>query len=271
MQTTTQFPLWPGGAPGSEGWDQVEGDAVLASGLPVVRNVVQPSLTVYRPDPALSNGTAVVVCPGGAWHFLAIEHEGVQVAEWLNARGITACVLRYRLVRTGNDIDAELAEHMRDWSQMTATMEVLNPLILADAQQALRLVRQNAAEWGVSPDRIGIMGFSAGGALTSMLALEHTPDCRPDFAAPIYAAVFEDVTAPPDAPPLFLLCANDDDMATSASLKLYSAWKAAARPVEMHIYACGGHGFGMRKNGLPSDTWIERFTDWLQGLGMLEK
>jgi acetyl esterase/lipase len=130
-------------------------------------------------------------------------------------------------------------------------------------------VRQRAAEWGVDPKRIGLMGFSAGGAVTVQVALNFTPDCRPDFAAPIYAAVFDEVQAPPDAPPLFLLCAANDEMASRASLILYSAWKLVKRPVEMHIYASGDHGFGMNKQGLPSDTWIERFEDWLKGLGII--
>ncbi len=101
------------------------------------------------------------------------------------------------------------------------------------------------------------------------MALNFAPDCRPDFAAPIYAAVFEEVQAPNDAPPLFLLCTASDEMASRASLILYSAWKAAGRPVEMHIYANGGHGFGMRKLGLPADTWIERFEDWMKGIGIV--
>jgi len=116
-----------------------------------------------------------------------------------------------------------------------------------------------------------MMGFSAGGDLTINAALYNSPDCRPDFAAAIYPAVFEDVVAPPDAPPLFLLCANDDDMATAGSLRLYSAWKEGDRPVEMHIYSKGGHGFGMTHQGLPSDTWIERFGDWLQVQGLFER
>ncbi len=267
MQSTTILPLWPGIAPGSEGWDQVEGEADLANGLHVVRNVVRPSLTLFRPDQP--NGTAVIVCPGGAWHFLAIEHEGVQVAEWLCQRGITAFVLKYRLIRTGENLDAEVAANMADRAKMTALRRAIEPMALADAQQAVRLVRRRASDWGLAPDRIGIMGFSAGGGVTTSVALDYTPDCRPDFAAPIYAAVFEDVLTPTDAPPLFLLCANDDKMATNASLLLYNAWNAAARPVEMHIYTGGGHGFGMKKLGLPSDTWIERFADWLQGLGLL--
>lgn len=154
---------------------------------------------------------------------------------------------------------------------MARLMKALGPLNQADGQQAMRVVRSRAAEWGILPERVGMMGFSAGGAFTANAALYNPPDCRPDFAAPIYPAVFKDVTAPPDAPPLFLLCAYDDDMATAGCLRLYTAWKAVSRPVEMHFYSTGGHGFGMKRRGLPCDTWIERFGDWLGVQGLLER
>jgi acetyl esterase/lipase len=269
METTQHLviPLWPGGAPGSEGWDQIEDEITPFPGMQAVRNVTQPSLTVYPADKP--NGAAVIVAPGGAWHFLAIEHEGRQVAEWLAAHGITAFILKYRLIRTGSDMQKQMETFFSDPAARAAGVAALAPLTLADAQQAVRVVRQRGAEWGVSPDRIGFMGFSAGGAVTTQVALDYTSDCRPDFVAPIYAAVFEEVQAPSDAPPLFLLCAADDEMAVHANMILYPAWRAVQRPVEMHIYATGGHGFGMNKLGLPSDTWIERFTDWMKGIGML--
>lgn len=261
--------LWPEGAPGSEGWTQEEEETILPPSLKVVRNVTQPSLTVFPADPAKANGTAVIICPGGAWHFLSIDMEGTEVARWLAARGVTAFVLRYRLIRTGDNLGAEVGENLNDRAKMAGLMQALHPLNLADGQRAMRLVRERAAEWGIAPDRVGMLGFSAGGAFTANAALYNPPDARPDFAAPIYPAIFADVVAPPDAPPLFLLCANDDDMATAASQFLYTAWKAVHRPVELHIYSTGGHGFGMTHLGLPSDTWIERFADWLQVQGLL--
>ncbi len=269
METTQQsiIPLWPEGAPGSERWDQVEEEMTMSSGLRVVRNVTRPSLTVYpakRP-----NGAAVIVAPGGAWHFLAIEHEGRQVAQALSDHGITAFILKYRLLRTGENIDQELHDFFTRREARQADMDELMPMTRADACQAVRLVRERASEWGIDPHKIGFMGFSAGGGVTVQLALNYTPDSRPDFAAPVYAAVFNEVQAPVDAPPLFLLCAADDDMASRASLILYKAWKSAKRPVEMHIYAGGGHGFGMNRQGLPVDTWTERFYDWLKGSGVL--
>jgi acetyl esterase/lipase len=262
------IPLWPNGAPGSETWDQVEVETVMPEWqMPLVHNVTQPSLTVYPAEKP--NGAAVIVAPGGAFHFLAIEHEGRQVAEWLSARGITTFILKYRVLRTSSEPWNDTNAFMANRASRQAELQALMAMTHADAAQAMRVVRQRAVEWGVDPQKVGIMGFSAGGAVTSQIALNFTPETRPDFAAPIYGAVFEEVVAPADAPPLFLLCAQDDEMASRASLLMYSAWQAAKRPVEMHIYAAGGHGFGMRKTGLTCDTWIERFTDWLKGLRMI--
>jgi acetyl esterase/lipase len=261
------IPLYIGGAPGSETWDQQEEALFMKAldGIRVIRNVTQPTLIVYQPE--VPNGTAMIVCPGGAWHFLAIDLEGTDIARWLNERGITVFILKYRLLRTGDHFEEELWRRMNDRGEMEAAMKPYRPLILADGQQAVRLVRQRAAEWGIDPQRIGMMGFSAGGMLTASVALQHDPASRPDFAAPIYAAPLEDVPAPGDAPPLFLLCAADDDMASGVSMKLYAAWKTASHPVELHIYSRGGHGFGLKKQGLPSDHWMERFAEWLETLG----
>jgi acetyl esterase/lipase len=259
------IPLWPGGAPGSEGWTQQEVvSAWSQGGLRVVRNVTQPTLTAFLPQPGTANGTAVIVCPGGAFHFLAYEHEGIQVAEWLNARGIAAFMLKYRLIPTTDNFAAEVDERLADREKMAGPMLSLAPLILADGQQAVRLVRQRATEWGIRPDRIGIMGFSAGGGVTMAVTLNHDASSRPDFAAPIYAGHFGEITVPADAPPLFLVHADDDPLVpASISTAIYAAWHAAGKPVELHIYARSGHGFGMNKLGLPVDRWIERFEEWL--------
>jgi acetyl esterase/lipase len=263
--------LWLDGAPGSEAWTQTEQESLIPPSLKVVRNVAQPTLTAYFPDAAVANGTAVIVCPGGAWHFLSIDMEGTDVARWLNTRGVTAFVLKYRLLHTGDDFPAVVGEHLSNPNTMAALMKPYTPLVIADGQQAVRLVRARATAWDIAPDRIGIMGFSAGGAVTVNVALQHDAKSRPDFAAPIYSAWWDDAPVPANAPPLFLLCAQNDDMATTNSIRLYSDWKAAGAPVELHIYSKGGHGFGMTKQGLPSDTWIERFGDWLQVQGLLEQ
>lgn len=262
--------LWPGGAPGSEEWTQEEETTFIPPALKVVRNVVQPTVTGYFPDPAAANGTAVIVCPGGAFHFLSIDMEGTDVARWLVARGVAAFVLKYRLIRTGDDFPEVVGKRLNDRQTMDRLMAELRPLNLADGQQAVRTVRERASEWGIAPDRIGMIGFSAGSHVTVSVALEHDAKSRPDFAGAIYGGGRNDVPIPADAPPLFILCADDDAMASPASVRLYSDWRAAGHSAELHIYSKGGHGFGMQVKGLPSDSWIERFGDWLRVQGLLE-
>ena len=260
--------LWPGGAPGSEDWTQKETISAMQSGMKVIRNVTQPTLTAYLPDPAIATGTAMIVCPGGAFHFLAYEHEGIQVAAWLNSRGIAAFMLKYRLITTSDDFEAEVSQRLGNRGEMVEQERIMLPLVRADSQQAVRLVHQRAAEWGIATNRIGIMGFSAGGAVTMEVTLHHDASSRPDFAAPIYAAHFRDIPVPADAPPLFLVHASDDPLIPATiSAAIYEAWNAVGKRVELHIYDRGGHGFGMNKQGLPVDSWIERFGGWLEAQG----
>jgi acetyl esterase/lipase len=238
--------------------------------IALVRNVTQPSITVYLPSPEIATGTAVVICPGGAFHFLAIEHEGTQVAEWFTARGIVACILRYRLIETAVEEQAFLQRFnatMADRQRMRGLIGDIVPLISADGQQAVRLIRKHAATWGVVPDRVGILGFSAGGVVTTCVATQYDAESRPNFAAPIYSAPLEGLVVPADAPPLFMVLAHDDQMAIHASLGLYNAWQASGHSAELHIYAQGGHGFGMRKQNLPADHWIDVFADWMHAQG----
>lgn len=135
-----------------------------------------------------------------------------------------------------------------------------------DGRQAIRIVRNRAAEWGIDPHKIGIMGFSAGGMVTLGPLLQHDAESRPDFAAAIYTP-WADNPVPADAPPLFILVASDDMLTEKGSIQMYSAWKAAKKPTELHIYSKGGHGFGMQKKGLPVDSWIERLGDWMKSQG----
>ena len=260
------IPLWSAGAPGSESWDwQEEESAYPNHGDRVVHNVVQPTLTVYLPDPALANGTSVIVCPGGGFHYLEIQKEGTDMACWLNAHGIAAFILKYRLLHTGDDFLHEVLVNLAHPTRMGELMPPLMPLIVADGLQSIRLVRQRAAEWGIRPNRIGIMGFSAGGRVTANTALLYDTESRPDFAAPIYGAAPEGVPVPPDAPPIFIACADDDELVNaSESICMYTAWKAAGRSAELHIYSKGAHGFGLKTHHLPVDTWTDRFADWLK-------
>jgi acetyl esterase/lipase len=268
------IPLWPGDPPGSEDWTQLEQEIFAPPPIRFrsVRNVTQPTLTAFLPHPSKATGTAVIICPGGGFHALAIDHEGRDVARWLNARGVAAFVLKYRLLATevrDEDFERQFQENLSDRNKIREVTKQIGPLAIADGQQAVRIVRQRALEWGLAPNRIGIMGFSAGGRVTAGVALEHDAQSRPNFAAPIYGALWEDITVPADAPPLFMALANDDELAVEPGLALYSAWRAAGHPVELHIYAQGGHGFGMRKQGLPADHWIDRFGEWLQIQGFL--
>ena len=260
------IPLYPGAAPGSESWNYPVSDVVGPQDtVRRISNVTRPELLPYLPNASLANGTAVIVCPGGGFRYLAFDYEGTDVAAWLNSMGVAAFVLKYRLARTGDagDKDPAVAAERR---------KAILPMTTAYGQQAVRLVRSRAKEWGINPDRIGIMGFSAGGYVTASVALEHTADSRPNFAAPIYGVIFSDITPPADAPPLFLVLADDDTSVPPVpnSIRLYSAWNKAKIPVELHIYAKGGHGFGMRKPALPVATWRDRFSDWLGEQGLLK-
>jgi acetyl esterase/lipase len=256
------IPIWPGAAPGSENWTQKETETIGTKDTHKrIANVTRPTLLVFLPEASAANGTGVVVCPGGGFRFLAIDYEGTDVARWLNSLGVAAFVLKYRVRQTGDP------NEKAETAQRTEQAKVFGA---ADTAQAMRVVRAHAAEWGVAPDRIGIMGFSAGGYMSAALALKHDKDTRPAFAAPIYLAAPDDLTPPADAPPLFLLQAADDKMVDN-SIRMYTAWKSANIPVELHIYARGGHGFAGRKQNLPVDTWADRLRDWLAAQGLLKK
>ena len=270
--------LWPDGAPGSEGWAQQETDYVFDDPQPhrVTRNVTDPTLTVYLPEAGAATGTGVIVCPGGAYHFLAVDHEGAAVAQWLNEHGIAAFVLKYRVIETPADDAAFLDTRTRiesrsrvgDRSSFQATMQAHRPLALADGMQAMRVVRDHVQDWGLRADRVGMLGFSAGANVAAGVALAMTTDGRMAFVAPIYGGLREDIVVPEDAPPLFTALASNDPIAFEPCFALYTAWHAAGRSAEIHCYAHGGHGFGMFTQGLPCDRWIERFGEWLGAQGL---
>ena len=273
------IPVYPGAAPGSERWTQREVAYQDERGEAMVRNVVRPTLTAYLPSKETATGAAMIVAPGGGFRWLSWQSEGTQAAEWLQAHGVAAFVLKYRLANTGAT-DAELKQA---GAQMMATIatawrdsapaNVINrdpeiaqtlPLAIADGREAVRLVRRRAAEWGIDRDRIGLMGFSAGAMLTVGVALERDIASRPDVVAAIYPVERTPINVPADAPPLFAVVASDDGIAAQPTTALYAAWRAMARPAELHVYGRGGHGFGMHRQGMATDTWIERLGDWLQ-------
>jgi acetyl esterase/lipase len=267
--------LWPKGAPEAEGF-KMDAEKTIPpkdeKDVKRVTNVTEPTITVYRPDKP--NGSAVIVAPGGGYSILAIEHEGTQVCDWFAANGVTAVHLKYRVPA-------------RD-----RTNPSKEPL--QDAQRAIGLVRHHAAEWGVKPDRVGILGFSAGGHLTVMATLHandrtytqdaalDVEDATPNFSIPVYPAylvskddtfkLLPNVTVTAKSPPMCLVHAGDDKNVTSSSgsALLYLEYKKLNLPAELHIYAKGGHGFGMKKSGLPTAEWLVRVGEWMKSMGWME-
>jgi endo-1,4-beta-xylanase len=276
------IPLWPNGAPGSESrrnepekydWRQ-EPDIVFT----VTSNIHNPSLTPYLPAKDKATGCAVVIAPGGGHMFLTTDREGYDLAQWLANHGIAAFVLKYRLAKD------------RSNPPNTPQPYQVSVHALADAQRALRLVRSRATEWGVNPDHVGIVGFSAGGEVAADLALQSGApdpkapdpvdrlDARPNFVALVYPGLPPELAASlqpatvENFPPTFLLCAADDRPAIANALPpLYLALKAEKIPVELIIYGQGGHGFGVRPRPLSVSGWPDLFTGWLGDFGFLKQ
>ena len=249
--------IWPGKAPGSENWTQQERTIEGTPVGTVIFNVVTPTLTAYLPDPARATGTGIIIAPGGAFVALAITLEAIDAARWLQQRGIAAFVLKYRIVEKKTDGIPNM------------DMDTAGRYGIADGIQALKVVRQHAADWRVSPDRIGFLGFSAGGMVASGTLLQQNAAARPNFAAIIYGAPFGVMpTIPAQLPPLFMAWAQDDPVALMPVRKFYSALIAAGQRPEAHVYARGGHGFGMQHHGTSSDHWIDELYYWLDAQGL---
>jgi len=249
--------LWPGVAPGSETWTQQERTVENTPLGAVIFNVVTPTLTAYLPERAKATGTGVIVAPGGAFVALAIDLEGHPVARWLQARGIAAFVLKYRIVEKRQD------------GIPAMDMDTAGRYGIADGIQAIKVVRQHAAEWGISPDRVGFLGFSAGAMVSSGTLLQTDAAARPAFAAMIYGGPFGVMPPiPAKLPPMFLAWAQDDPIALGPVIKFHAALTSAGHQPEVHIYAAGGHGFGMRTQGTSSDHWIDAFYYWLEAQGL---
>jgi acetyl esterase/lipase len=269
--------VWPGSAPGAPVNPLAEADTTTAkdnliAGRPLVRlgNVSSPTLTLYAPK-GKNTGAAVVVFPGGGYNILAIDLEGTEVCDWLNSAGVTCFVLKYRVPNTGP--------------------YPKSPAALEDAQRALGLVRQHAAEWGVDPNRIGVLGFSAGAHLAAALSTHfdqrlYAPidaadqvSCRPDFAVIVYpgylALADKNFAANPDivptekTPPQFIVQAEDDPVHVENATVYFMALKNAKIPAELHIYSQGGHGYGLRRTELPVTTWPDSAETWLRTIKVL--
>jgi acetyl esterase/lipase len=253
--------IWPGAAPGSENWTQKERTIENTPVGTVIFNVVTPTLTAYLPERSKATGTGVIIAPGGAFVALAISLESNDVARWLQARGIAAFVLKYRIMeKRGEGIPANM------------DMDEAGKYGIADGIQALKVVRQHAAEWGVAPDRVGFMGFSAGAMVTSGTLLQQDASLRPNFAAMIYGGPFGRMPAiPAKLPPMFMAWAQDDPVALDPIVKFYGALRSAGHKPEVHIFSGGGHGFGMQKHGTSSDHWIDEFYYWLEAQGFTKR
>lgn len=253
--------IWPGAAPGSEAWTQKEKTIENTPVGTVIFNVVTPTITAYLPERSKATGAGVIIAPGGAFVALAISLESIDVAHWLQQRGIAAFVLKYRIIeKRGEGIPANL------------NMDEAGKYGIADGIQALRVVRRHAAEWGIAPDRIGFMGFSAGAMVTSAALLQPEAAGRPNFAAMIYGGPFGVMPAiPKQLPPMFMAWAQDDAVALAPIVKFYDALRAAGHKPEAHIFSSGGHGFGMRKQNTTSDHWIDEFYYWLEAQGFTKR
>ncbi len=262
-----EIPLWPNGAPGSEGKTAKEMIELSKSGERSVSSIHAPSLTPYLPSKDKATGTAVLVIPGGGHRVLAIDHEGYNVAQWLSERGIAAFVLKHRLARETNS---------------TYKIEVES---FADTQRAIRLLRSRAQEWGIDPARIGAIGFSAGGELVSQASSRfdsgnatatdviERQSSQLAFQGLIYPGRSGDIQPTKDSPPVFLACAYNDRKDISEGLaEVYLRFKKVGVPAELHIYSIGGHGFGLRNsNSKPVGQWNTRFEEWLASSGFLKQ
>lgn len=282
MPAPTEIPLYPNAAPGSERWNWQEQRAFLQTPggpIPVVQNVVQPSLLHFPAPKSKALGTSVIVAPGGAFMFLVIEHEGLRIAQQLNDLGVDVFILKYRLVNTTpgkpemvTAPSSEVGMGAKGTAQEGQNIRVIAGL---DAQQAVRVVRQRARELGLRPDRVGMIGYSAGGYVT-VAAATGPVEARPNFAAPIYPAVgFPAVgelslVPPAGAPPLFIAVAADDELTGwHGAVELYTQWRKANLPAELHIFQVGGHGFLKQQGGVTH--YLDRFRDWMELNGWLTK
>lgn len=267
--------LWSSSVPGETG--DLGGEKLIERGGGLVRltNVTKPTITVYGPGKGIkANGAAVLVCPGGGYNILAMSHEGSEVCEWLNQLGITAVLLKYRVPRR-EGLDKSQAP-------------------LQDAQRAMSLIRKNAKQWGIDPKKVGILGFSAGGHLATMVMSQYDKprdypldaeidsiSSRPDFAVLIYPAYLQDEKDPDllaegievnrNTPPVFLLAANNDKSWAEGSAQLYVALKRAGSSAELHIFAKGGHGFGLKKTADRVAAWPQLCAEWLGELGLVNE
>jgi acetyl esterase/lipase len=276
MEPINVWPSTPPGRTAAKGPERDTSDAKSrgVAGKPVIRtgDVSSPTLTIYQPAADKNSGAAVMVCPGGGYSILAYDLEGTEVCEWLNSVGVTAALLKYRVPKPDGD------------------SRPVEPL--QDAERAMSILRSRATELSIDPNRIGVLGFSAGGHLSARLSTNYAKrayekmdeadeaSCRPDFAMLIYPAylfdkdskewISEELPVDADTPPMFLTMAFDDPIDPSNVLRLSLAMKQAKVPVELHLYPSGGHGYGLRKTENTSTSWPDRAAEWLRSQGWVK-
>ena len=271
------IPLWDGQIPGTVNPAEHESTVeVPGRGIHIVRNVTVPTLTVFPAKSANRTKTAVIIAPGGGFRVLAIDEEGYPVAEWFSQHGITAIVLKYRLAFTPGT-DQEFAPNLLAPPVPRPTNGALAPNALpeeaqkygiADGIQAIKVVRANAAKWGIDADKIVFVGFSAGGVVTCGTMLTDNAADRPNYVAPIYGAPFGAMpNIPPGTPPAFIAVAEDDPLAAVPVLKFFDALRAAKLSPELHVFRSGKHGFSMSQRGT-SDHWIDELYWWMESYGL---
>ena len=277
---TGPIELWPKGAPDEKGDIGEEKDTTkpsdnLIAGKPVIRlgNVSKPTITIHRPPTDKDTGAAVLVCPGGGYHILAMDLEGTEVCAWLNSIGVTAVLLKYRVPKR-----ADRERHAAP---------------LQDAQRAFGMVRQRASELRIDPKRIGVIGFSAGGHLAAALCAgsekrtyptveaADEASCRPDFAILIHPgyltlkdradAIAPEVQVTSNTPPTFIVMTQDDPVRVENAVFYFLALKQANVPSELHVYPTSGHGYGLRRTEHFVTTWPDRAADWLRARGLLQR
>jgi lysophospholipase L1-like esterase/dienelactone hydrolase len=267
--------LYTGKAPGSETWNWEEKYLEKTSWqTPIIYNVAEPTLTVYPAPTGNNTNTAVIIAPGGGFHALSIKSEGTDVAKWLNSKGVTAFILKYRLVKSlTEEPTIEMGQAISGNGAEKYDYKTVVPMTMQDGLKAVEYVRQHADEFKIAKNRIGFMGFSAGGHVTMSVAYNSTEINRPDFIVPVYAYTGNmpgSSTVPSAIMPAFIVAATNDNLnLASHSVEVYNKWMTARQPAELHMYETGGHGFGMRNQGLHTDTWIERVGDWMAEHGWL--
>jgi acetyl esterase/lipase len=251
-QTPSEIPLYSGAAPGSEKWDWQENSVTTAGGMPIVTDVVKPVLMYYPAEKGRAVGSAMIVAPGGGFQALMMSYEGADIAKRLNAMGVDAFVLKYRLIHTSPGAPAR---------------EEVVKMAGEDGRRAVQVVREKSGEFGYLPDRVGMIGFSAGGMVTSE-ALFGPKKTRPDFVALIYG-IREIRDIPDPAPPLFLAVAADDTGFVAQSVELFTAYRKAKGQAELHVFQSGAHGFVKKGGG--ADHFMDRLEEWLRVNKLLER